>query len=202
MYVVQLLGVAVFAASGALAAGRKNMDLLGVVVVAIVTAVGGGTIRDVLLDRHPVFWIADPTYLVVSIVAAGVTLVYAHVHRPPTNSLAIADALGLGLFTISGAQIAEQAGASGIVIVLMGTVSGAAGGIIRDVLSAEIPLIFRQGHLYATAAIVGAAAYLILLGVTMTSPVAALVSMAIVVVLRLAAILWGVRLPVLPVREE
>ena len=202
MYVLQLVGAAVFAASGALAAGRKNMDLLGVVVVAIVTAVGGGTIRDVLLDRHPVFWIADPTHLVVSIVAAGITLVYAHFHRPPTNSLAIADALGLGLFTISGAQIAEQAGATGIVIVLMGTVSGPADGIIRDVLSAEIPLIFRQGHLYATAAIVGAAAYLILLGVTMTSPVAALVSMAIAVVLRLAAILWGVRLPVLPDREE
>ena len=202
MYVLQLLGVAVFAASGALAAGRKNMDLLGVVVVAIVTAVGGGTIRDVLLERHPVFWIADPTHLVVSIVAAGVTLVYAHFQRPPTHSLAIADALGLGLFTIGGAQIAEQAGATGIVIVLMGTVSGAAGGIIRDVLSAEIPLIFRQGHLYATAAIVGATAYLILLGVTMTSPVAALGSMAIVVVLRLAAILWGLRLPVLSIREE
>src|SRR5687768_1966185 len=123
------------------------MDVLGVMVIAIVTAIGGGTIRDLLLDRHPVFWIEDPSHLVVSILAAVLTLVYARFRRPPTHSLAIADALGLALFTIVGAQIAQQKLTDPILVVVMGTMTGVAGGVIRDVLSAEIPLIFRKGEL-------------------------------------------------------
>jgi uncharacterized membrane protein YeiH len=201
-YVLQLLGAAVFAASGALAAGRKRMDLLGVVVIAIVTAIGGGTIRDLLLDRHPVSWIEDPSYLVVSVIAAVLTLAYVRFRRPPTHSLAIADALGLALFTITGAQIAQREMIDPIVVVVMGTMTGVAGGVIRDVLSAEVPLIFRKGELYATAAIVGAALYLLLESVGIPRQVAALAGMAAIAGLRLAAILWGLHLPVLPVRDE
>ena len=108
LYLLDLIGVAVFAVSGALVAGRKQFDLLGVAVIATVTAIGGGTVRDVLLDRHPVFWIRDPTYLPVILAAAALALLYARVRRPPRISLLIADALGLALFTISGAQIAEE----------------------------------------------------------------------------------------------
>lgn len=196
LYVLDLLGVAVFAASGALAAGRKSLDLLGVVVIAAVTAIGGGTIRDVLLDRHPVFWIDDPTYLVVIIGAALLTVVWTRFRRPPDESLAVADALGLAFFTIGGAQIAEEAGLSAIIIVLMGTITGSAGGVIRDVLSAEIPLIFRRGQLYASTAIAGASVYLLLLGTGLDRTAAALVGMAAIVALRLASVLWGLRLPV------
>ena len=201
-YVLQLVGAAVFAASGALAAGRRRMDLLGVVVIAIVTAIGGGTIRDVLLDRHPVFWIEDPSHLIASMVAAVVTLVYARARRPPTHSLAIADALGLALFTISGAQIAERELIHPIVVVLMGTMTGVAGGVIRDVLSAEVPLIFRKGELYATAAIAGATLYLLFEAVGIPRQAAALAGMAAIAALRLAAILWGLHLPVLPMRDD
>lgn len=201
-YVLQLVGAAVFAASGALAAGRRRMDLLGVLVIAIVTAIGGGTIRDVLLDRHPVFWIDDPSHLLVSMLAAAVTLAYTRFRRPPTHSLAIADALGLALFTISGAQIAERELIHPVVVVLMGTMTGVAGGVIRDVLSAEVPLIFRKGELYATAAIAGATLYLLLEAVGISQQAAALVAMAAIAALRLAAILWGLHLPVLPMREE
>jgi uncharacterized membrane protein YeiH len=155
LYLLDLLGVAVFAVSGALAAGRKGLDMLGVIVIAVVTAVGGGTLRDLLLDRHPIFWIADPTYLVVISVSALLTLSYVRRRPPPGNSLLIADALGLALFTIMGAQIAEGAGLSPIIIVLMGTMTGVAGGVLRDVLSAEVPFILRR-DLYATAAIAGA----------------------------------------------
>jgi len=200
--VLQLLGAAVFAASGALAAGRRRMDVLGVLVIAIVTAIGGGTIRDVLLDRHPVFWIEDPSHLIVSSLAAGVTLVYARFRRPPTHSLAIADALGLALFTITGARIAQAEQVGPIVVVLMGTMTGVAGGVIRDVLSAEIPLIFRKGELYATAAIAGVTLYLLLETAGITRQIAAMVGMAAIAALRLAAILWGLRLPVLPMRDE
>ena len=196
------MGAAVFAASGALAAGRRRMDVLGVLVIAIVTAVGGGTIRDLLLDRHPVFWIEDSSHLVVSVLAAVVTLAYARFRRPPNHSLAVADALGLALFTISGAQIAEREMMNPIVIVVMGTMTGVAGGVIRDVLSAEVPLIFRKGELYATAAIAGAILYLLLEAAGIPRQVSALAGMAAIATLRLAAIFWGLHLPVLPIRED
>ena len=196
------MGAAVFAASGALAAGRRRMDVLGVLVIAIVTAVGGGTIRDLLLDRHPVFWIEDSSHLVVSVLAAVVTLAYARLRRPPNHSLAVADALGLALFTISGAQIAEREMMNPIVIVVMGTMTGVAGGVIRDVLSAEVPLIFRKGELYATAAIAGAILYLLLEAAGIPRQISALAGMAAIATLRLAAIFWGLHLPVLPIRDE
>lgn len=178
------------------------MDLLGVLVIAIVTAVGGGTIRDVLLDRYPVFWIHEPVYLVVSIVAALATLAYTRWRRPPENSLAVADAIGLGMFAIGGAQIAEPLGYGPIVTVLMGTITGVAGGVIRDVLSAQVPLILRKGQLYASAAIAGIAAYLLLEWMRLPRPAPALIGMSTVVALRLAAILWGLELPVIPIDEQ
>lgn len=200
--VVQLLATAVFASSGAIAAGRKRMDLIGVVVIAIVTAIGGGTVRDVLLDRHPVFWIADSAYLVVPICAAGVTLLYVSLRQPPDHALAIADALGLAMTAILGAQIAEQRGVSGVVIVLMGTITGVAGGVIRDVLSAEVPMILRKGDLYASAAISGIVLYLGLAAIGVPRTPAAVIGMAAIAGLRLAAILFGLKLPVLPVRGK
>jgi uncharacterized membrane protein YeiH len=193
--ILEMLGVAVFAISGALAAGRKSLDLIGVVVTATVTAIGGGTIRDVLLDRHPVFWIADTANLWVIFAAALVTVLYSRRWSPPERSLAVADALGLALFTISGAQIAETAGLHGVVVVIMGTLTGVAGGVIRDVLTAEIPMIMRRGPIYATACIAGVAVYL-LLEMLIPRDVAALAGMASIAALRLAAILWKVTVPV------
>lgn len=202
LYVLDLLGVAVFAVSGAIAAGRKQFDLLGVAVIAIVTAIGGGTIRDVLLNRHPVFWIKDPIYLLVILGAAALTIAYARFREPPRTSLLIADALGLALFTISGAQIAEARDLSGVIVVVMGTITGTAGGLLRDVLSAEVPLLLRQTDLYATAAIAGASAYLVLQAIGVGRLPAAAVGMAVVAGLRLASILWGLRLPVFLLPDE
>lgn len=203
LYLLDLCGVAVFAVSGALVAGRKQrFDLLGVAVIAIVTAIGGGTIRDLLLDRHPVFWIEDPTYLLVILSAAALTMVYARFHQPPRISLLVADALGLALFTISGAQVAEQRDLSGTIVVVMATVTGTAGGLLRDVLSAEVPLLLRQSELYATAAIAGATAYLLLQAAGLERTPAALAGMATVAGLRLASILWRLRLPVFRVEDE
>jgi uncharacterized membrane protein YeiH len=182
----ELIGVVVFAASGVLSAGRKGMDLIGIMSIAIVTALGGGTIRDLLLDRHPIFWIGSTDFL---------TLIYIRFYQPPYRTLLIIDALGLALFTIGGTQVAEQLGHRGIIAVLMGTLTGTAGGIIRDVLCAEVPLLLRPGRLYATVAIAGSTIYL-LLGTQGVNPdLAALLSMATVAVLRFAAIVWGLRLP-------
>jgi uncharacterized membrane protein YeiH len=195
-YVLDLLGVAVFAASGALAAGRKSLDLFGVVVIAGVTGVGGGTIRDVLLDRHPVFWIADPTYLVVILAATALTLFYIRFYRAPEKALLVADALGLALFTISGTRVAEDIHLAGIIEVFMGTVTGVGGGVLRDVLSAEIPIILRSGEIYATAALAGALVYVLLQRIGVDSTVSGLVGMGVCAGLRLAAITWGLTFPV------
>ncbi len=200
LHVLDLVGVAVFAVSGALAAGRKALDLFGVIVIATLTAVGGGTIRDLLLDRHPIFWIDEPSYLVVIAAATLLTLLYVRVRPPPGNALALADALGLALFSLSGAQIAEAAGLAPIIIVLMGTITGVAGGMLRDVLCAEIPLILRR-DIYATASIAGISFYLIAEAVGVPRLWAFALGMSVVVALRVSAIVWGLRLPTFKLPE-
>ena len=197
---IDYAGVAVFAASGALAAARKSLDLLGVVVIATVTAIGGGTLRDVLLDRV-VFWVAHPTYLYVTLAAALVTIIYTRRFEPPQRLLAVLDALGLAFFTISGAQIAEGLEHSGVVVVVMGTLTGVAGGVIRDVLMGEIPLILRKGQLYASAAIAGATAYA-LLQLATDRTVAAGLGMALAAVMRLGAIALNWTLPEVSLRKR
>ena len=202
LYSLELIGVMVFAISGALAAGRKHLDLLGVVVVAVVTAIGGGTLRDVLLDKHPVFWLHQPIYLEVILGSALLTILYTKFFRPPYKSLLVADALGLALFSISGAQIAEQANLPTIVIVLMGTITGTAGGVIRDILLADIPVIFRRGRIYATAAIVGILVYLFLQLINVEQTLAAILGMVVVAALRFAAIIWGLMLPIFSLSDD
>ncbi len=196
LHILDLTGVAVFAVSGALAAGRKHLDLLGVMVIAVVTAIGGGTLRDILLDRHPVFWIESPIYLSVILGAALLTVVYTKFFKPPHKSLLVADAFGLALFSLSGAQIAEQVHLANLLIIVMGTITGAAGGVIRDVLLVDIPVILRRGRIYATAAIVGIMVYLLLQALGIIQSWAALLGMIVVAGLRLTAIIWGLMLPI------
>ncbi len=205
LYVLDLLGVAVFAVSGALAAGRKSLDLLGVFVAAVMTAIGGGTIRDVLLGRSPVFWIEDTTYLIVIGLAAAVTIPTARA-RPvrtlegPRRAFLIADALGLALFTVSGTRIALAAGLPWLTAVVMGAITGTAGGVMRDVLVGEVPLVLRR-DLYATASLAGGVTYIGLEALALPVLPAALAGAAVVVALRLAAIVWGLHLPVFRLTE-
>jgi len=202
LYIAGLLGVAVFAVSGALTAGRKNFDLLGVAVIAFVTAMGGGTLRDLLLDQNPIFWIRDTTYLYVVLGAAAATLVYVRFNKPPQLSLLIADALGLALFTIGGAQIAEAQGLPAVIVIFMATITGAMGGVIRDVMCGEIPMLIRPGELYATTAIAGASVYLILQELGVAVNIAAPIGMTVVAVFRIASIILKLRLPVFAVRDD
>jgi uncharacterized membrane protein YeiH len=201
--ILDLAGVAVFAVSGALAAGRKSLDLLGVVVIATVTAIGGGTLRDLLLDR-PVFWLGDPQYLYVITLSALGTVAYARLARPPEHALQLADALGLALFCVSGAQIAESQGYGAAIVIMMATITCVVSGVLRDVLCAEIPMILRRGQLYATAVIAGAAVYVLLRELALPRPWPTLGGMGTVVSLRLASIYLGLTLPVfsLPDRDD
>jgi uncharacterized membrane protein YeiH len=199
--ILDLIGVAVFAVSGALAAGRKRLDLLGVIVLAMVTAIGGGTIRDLLLGRQPVFWLVDSSYVTVIVGAALLTFFFARGHRPPDSVLLVADALGLALFSVAGARIAEASGVPPAGCIVLGTVAGAAGGVVRDVLSNEIPLVLTRGNLYASAAIAGTGVYFLLLGAGASRPFATLTGMAVVASVRFASIWWGLKLPVFKLED-
>jgi len=194
-YLLDLTGIAVFAVSGARAAGRTGLDLLCGRLLAALTAVGGGTLRDLLLNRHPIFWTTDATYLTVIIASALLTVGYVRVWPPPGEALLVADALGLALFALSGAQVAEAAPRPPIIVVLMGTMTGVAGGVLRDVITAQIPLILRR-DIYATAAIGGIALYLLLQARGLPRPWAFVAGIVVVVALRLLAILWNWHLPV------
>lgn len=202
LYIFDLIGVAVFAISGALAAGRRRLDLIGVIIAAAVTAVGGGTIRDLLLDRSPIFWLADARYLIVIVAATVATILYVRWARVPGIALDVADALGLALFSVTGAQVAERAGMPAMSCVLLGAVTGAAGGVIRDVLLAQVPHVLQRGSLYATAAIAGAALYVLLARMGLDPVVAGLAGMACVAVVRIAAILWELKLPAFEVDPQ
>ncbi len=195
LYYFDLAGVAVFSASGVLAARDRDLDLLGVIVVAVMTAIGGGTLRDILLDRHPIFWVTDSWYLIIIIASALLTVAYVRRWPPPVATLLVADALGLGLFALSGAQLAEAARCPPLIVVLMGTMTGVFGGILRDVITAQIPLILRR-EIYATAAILGISLYLALQALGVPPAVAFGAGMSLVVALRLLAIRWGLNLPV------
>jgi uncharacterized membrane protein YeiH len=195
--------VAVCAVSGVLAAAGRRLDLFGVMVLALVTAVGGGTIRDLCLGAHPVFWIRDPSHIVTAAITALVTFVVARFWRMPHRALLIADALGLALFTVAGVEKTLLFQQSGVIAVVLGVVTGVAGGMLRDVLRCEVPLVFQpEIYLYATAAFCGAAVFVLLRKFAPDFPEARLVAMGVVLLLRLAAIGWKLRLPVFESRDH
>jgi uncharacterized membrane protein YeiH len=201
-YLLSLLGVGVFAASGALAAGRKGFDLIGVLVIAVATALGGGTIRDLLLGRHPIFWVADRNPLFVILVSSALTLIYVRFRRPPWASLLVVDAIGLAYFSISGAQLAEAQNLPGIVVVVMGTITGSAGGVLRDLLSGDVPVLLRDGDVYATAAIAGITIYVVLQALSIPVNLATAMGMITIATLRFAAIRWKIRVPVFKLPQD
>jgi uncharacterized membrane protein YeiH len=187
-------GIAVFAASGALVASRKQMDAVGFVLIAAITGFGGGTLRDLLLGRTPVFWLSRPELLAI---AAGVALFVfftAHLVESRFKALLWADAVGLALYGVLGAEIALIAGADPWAAVLLGVVTATGGGIIRDVVCNELPLILRR-EIYITAAAVAAATYVALRLAPLPRDVALVAGVSAGFLLRAAAILRGWSLP-------
>lgn len=155
LYTLDLIGVAVFAFSGVLSARTMKLDLFGVIVVAIITAIGGGTVRDTLLGRTPVFWMQDDAYLFVAISTAIVSFYLLRKRDPMRRALLVLDALGLAVFTVIGVDVARSMGVSPMVMVIMGVMTGTFGGIIRDLLFSQVPVVLHR-EIYATAALVGA----------------------------------------------
>jgi len=191
--IAELLGTAVFAVTGALAAQGKRLDIFGVVVLAIVAALGGGTLRDIILDAHPVLWVNNNIFLYIAISSAIIAFIACRYLNYPRRLMLILDAAGLALFVVLGAEKAMSLGMTPLIVVVMGCITGCAGGIIRDILTREIPLILH-GELYATCAIIGAS-YYVLLADYLEHNLLALSAMLIIFVLRLAAIFGDLSLP-------
>lgn len=195
-YILEHLAVIFFAATGVWAARGKSVDLFGVIVLGLVTSMGGGTIRDLLLDV-PIYWITDSRFLISSITAASLSFFVSRFYRPPQRLVQIPDAFGLAFVTMLGTSKTHMLGHAGAVCVVLGVTSGVAGGMLRDVLSGEIPLVFRPHiFLYATAAATGSVIYLLVDAAWPHRPGSMLIGVAAILILRLAAIRWQIVLPV------
>jgi uncharacterized membrane protein YeiH len=194
--ILEHLGVAVAAITGVLAARGKRVDLFGVLVLAMVTAFGGGTIRDLTLGVRPVFWVSDPGFVITASATALTTFFVARLHELPVKLLLIADACALSFFTIIGAQKALAHAVAPHIAVAMGVITGVAGGMWRDVLTGEIPLVFRRTiYLYATAAMAGAIVFVSLEKWMPASPMNVPTGASVALILRLIGIRWRIGLP-------
>jgi len=190
------LGVAVAAITGVLAARGKRVDLFGVLVLALVTAFGGGTIRDLALGERPVFWVRDSSFVVTAAATALVTFFIGRVRDLPRNVLLVADACALSFFATLGADKALGVHVAPHIAVAMGVVTGVAGGMCRDVLTGEIPLVFRREiYLYATAATIGAGCFVTLQHFLPDRGTNLLAGTLVTLALRLAGIRWRLALP-------
>lgn len=191
---LNILGLFVFAISGALTALRNDMDLFGVAMIAFVTGVGGGTIRDVLLGQFPVWWIAEPSAVLICLAGAAVATLAQPVIVSRLKALIWADAVGLSVFAVLGAQAALAADAPVAIAIFMGAVTATFGGVVRDVLLNEPPLILKQ-EIYATAALIGAGAYVGLAATGLGDGAAAALAAMATFFIRAAAILFRIPSP-------
>ena len=188
--------VFVFALTGALVASRAQLDLVGFLFIAALTALGGGTIRDLLLDRNPIFWMADPTLLAVTAIAAGLVFLTAHLFESRLRVLTWLDAIALAIAVPAGVGLALDMGQHWGVVLIMGIATGTFGGLMRDVVCNEVPLVLKQGELYLTAAFAGAAAALGAKAIGMDQSIALISCAAVTFALRAGSLSFGWRLPV------
>lgn len=191
---LNVIGLFVFAISGALTALRNDMDVFGVAMIAFVTGVGGGTIRDVLLGSFPVWWIAAPSAVFICLAGAAVATAAQPLIHSRLKTLIWADAMGLAVFSVLGAQAALAANAPAVIAIFMGAVTATFGGVVRDVLLNEPPLILKQ-DIYATAALIGAGVYVGLIAAGLSESPAALVAALATFAIRAAAIVFNIPSP-------
>ena len=192
---VYFIAITAEAMSGALAAGRRNMDLFGVAVIAFLTALGGGTVRDILLGNFPVTWTQHPSYIYMTLTGGLVTIAIARFMRHLRQLFLVLDAIGLVAFTIIGCNVALELGYEPIVVVMSGITTGIFGGIIRDIMCGRVPQVLRR-EIYACVSLVVALLYLFLLRQGVGEGVTQLAAFSVGLLLRMAAIRWRVSLPV------
>lgn len=192
---LDIAAVFVFALTGALVASRAQLDPIGFIFVAALTAVGGGTIRDLLLDRNPLFWIEKPEALLAVLVAAIITFFTAHLLESRLRTLTWLDAVALSVAVPAGVGVALAEHQSWPIVLIMGIATGTFGGLMRDVVCNEVPLVLKKGELYVSAAFFGGVAALIAVGFGANEPIALICCAAATFALRAGSLLFGWSLP-------
>jgi len=187
LYIIDFIGVTVFAISGALTAVDKKLDIFGIAAVAFITALGGGTLRDVLMGSTPVGWMNDLRYLIMIVVGLLISILFRKHVQKLRNTFFLFDTIGIAVFTVLGIQKALALGIHPVIAVMMGMISAVFGGVTRDVICNEIPLIFRK-EIYALACLFGGFIFILLRYLEVDTTVNILVTIAIIFVLRLLAV--------------
>lgn len=193
-YTIGILGTAAFSISGVLVAMKMRMDLFGILIIAFVTSVGGGTLRDLLIGVRPVFWMTDILYAYVILVSSVIAIIFRSKLNYLRTSLFLFDTIGIGLYTVIGIEKGLSAGLHPIICIALGTMTACFGGVIRDILCNEIPIIFRK-EIYATACILGGIAYFLLIKLPIIENWVFMISAVVVILFRLLAVIFKISLP-------
>ncbi|WP_420601275.1 trimeric intracellular cation channel family protein [Flagellimonas sp.] len=191
---IDILGTVAFALSGVLVAMEKRLDLFGVLIIAFVTAIGGGTLRDLLIGNTPVVWMRDLTYVTTIFITVVFGILFVNQLKYLRKSLFLFDTIGIGLYTMVGVEKGIQAGLSPVMCVALGTMTASFGGVTRDILCNEIPVIFRK-EIYATACIVGGFSYFLFVLLPIPEGYAYMAAIILVITLRILAVKFDIRLP-------
>ena len=194
VYILDILGTLAFAISGALVASDQKLDLFGVIIIAFVTAVGGGMLRDVLINAHPINWIGDLNYLYVIFIAVLLTFLFKSKILPLSKTLFLFDTVGISVFTLLGLQKGLNFDLHPLIALIMGMISAVFGGVLRDVLTNKIPLIFEK-EIYASACLAGGITYLLLKKTPITDNLNFIVSASVIITIRLIAVKFNLELP-------
>lgn len=191
---IDILGTFAFAVSGGLSAMERKLDVFGVLIISFVTAIGGGTIRDILVGNLPVNWLQNETTIQVILISACITLLFGSFLKQLNTALTLFDALGLGLFTIIGLEIGLAKGFSAGICIALGTISACFGGVLRDVLLNKVPLIFER-EIYALACIIGGLVYYFLKQSAMNDDTAKIICILLIFLIRVIAVKFQLSLP-------
>ena len=194
IYTLDILGTFAFAISGALVASDQDFDLFGVIIIAFVTAVGGGMLRDVLINSHPINWIGDLNYVYIILIAVFITFLFKSKILPLSKTMFLFDTIGISVFTLLGLQKGLSLELHPMVALIMGMISAVFGGVIRDILSDKIPLIFQR-EIYASACLLGGFTYLVLKQTQMDENIIFIISASVIVSVRLIAVKYHLELP-------
>ena len=194
LYLLDMIGIVACAIAGTLLAQHKGFDIAGCILVSMVNAIGGGTVRDMALDRHPLFWMTDLSYVIVITVTSLILQMFFHLYHKIDNALKLFDAIGLAAFSVIGFKIALNQDMSPLIAIMMGVWTAILGGLLRDIICNEIPLVLQR-EIYISASVIGSLTYLILTYLGLNSGVSEFVMLGVIFAVRMLALRFDWHLP-------